>query len=166
MVKNQLMGFGGMGALIGSNLASGIAGELLGLKSAAAIAGVAIGAGLTVAAAAGLVKCAALASDLNETIAKTEQVFGSATDVVTRAADEMASKFGIVKTDVHGCRVDVRADHAGGRRRQRQVRRHERQPGQAGSRCESRFITYRSTSRWRRCAPAWSAKPSRCGPSA
>ena len=40
-----------------------------------------------------------LASDLNETIAKTEQVFGSATSVVTGSAEEMATKFGVVKTE-------------------------------------------------------------------
>jgi hypothetical protein len=99
LVQAQLLGMGGMGARLGAQLAQGIAGPLLGVTSAAGVAGVAIGVALAAGAAVGLVKCATLASDLNETIAKTEQVFGSFTEKVTKAADEMAHSFGIPKTE-------------------------------------------------------------------
>jgi hypothetical protein len=98
-VRNQLLGLLPLGGRVGSGLASGIITPLLGITSVAGAAGIAIGVGLAAGAAAGLVKCATLASDLNETISKTEQVFGSATIKVTGAADEMAAKFGIVKTE-------------------------------------------------------------------
>jgi hypothetical protein len=99
LVKQQLMGFGGLGGRIGMQLTEGIAGPLLGLESTAAIAGVAIGVGVGAAAAAGLIYAGKMASNLNETIAKTEQVFGSFTNKVTEAADEMAHSFGIPKSE-------------------------------------------------------------------
>jgi hypothetical protein len=98
MVKGQLLGMGGLGGRLGMQLAEGIAGPLLGLSGTAALAvgGIAAGA---VAAAGGLVYAGKVASDLNETIAKTEQVFGSATTKVTDAANEMARAFGIPKAE-------------------------------------------------------------------
>jgi hypothetical protein len=99
LVQAQLLGLGGMGGMVGMQLAQGIARPLLGVTSAAGLAGVAIGVALAAGAGVGLVKCATLASDLNETIAKTEQVFGSFTSKITTAADEMAHSFGIPKTE-------------------------------------------------------------------
>lgn len=98
-VQGKLTGLLGMAGRVGSQMAGGILGPLLGIVGGAGTAGLAIGGALAAGAAVGLVKCATLASNLNETISKTEQVFGSATDAVTTAADEMASKFGVVKTE-------------------------------------------------------------------
>jgi hypothetical protein len=98
LLKGQLLGMAPLGGRLGAALAEGIAGPLLGISATAAGA---IGAGIVagIALTGALVKAATLASDLQETVAKTEQVFGSSTGKVTAAADEMASKFGIVKTE-------------------------------------------------------------------
>lgn len=58
----------------------------------------AVGAGLGTAGLVSFLSDAATAaSDLNETISKTGQVFGSASGQVTAFADEMADQFGAVK---------------------------------------------------------------------
>lgn len=59
----------------------------------ALVAGGALGA---VGAAIG--KVISLGSDLNETVSKLGVVFGSQASIVTDAADEMAAKYGVVKT--------------------------------------------------------------------
>ena len=99
LIKGQLLGFGGMGSRVGMGLAEGIAKPLLGLESEAAVIGAGIAAGLTAAAVAGLIACGVAASNLNETIQKTEQVFGSTTKKVVDAANEMAHAFGIPKNE-------------------------------------------------------------------
>lgn len=60
---------------------------------------VAAGAASAAAAAFG-VKAVGAASDLNETLSKTEQVFGEAVGQVTSFADKMAESFGLPKTEI------------------------------------------------------------------
>jgi hypothetical protein len=100
-LKGKLMGFASLGAQVGQQFVAGMSGGLSGLVGSVAAAGASTAA-VAVAAAAlavgGLIKATMLASDFNETVAKTEQVFGTMTHVVTDAADEMAHKFGVVKT--------------------------------------------------------------------
>lgn len=61
----------------------------------------AVGVGVAAAgAAAGLTKAVLSASDLNETLSKTQQVFGAATGQVTGFADELAKKFGVPKREI------------------------------------------------------------------
>jgi hypothetical protein len=57
--------------------------------------GLAVGAGVLTFA---LTKTVLAASNLNETINKTKEAFGKSSKVVLDAADEMAKKYGIVKT--------------------------------------------------------------------
>lgn len=59
---------------------------------------VAAAAGATAAAGFGI-KALKSASDLNETLSKTNVIFGDATDHVTGFADELADKFGLVKNE-------------------------------------------------------------------
>jgi hypothetical protein len=54
------------------------------------------GAGLT----AFIMRAASAASDLQETMSKTKQVFGDSTAAVVTFADTMANKFGLVRTEV------------------------------------------------------------------
>jgi hypothetical protein len=101
-VRQKLLGFGAMGLQVGQQFAAGMGGGLsglLGLVGTAAAGPIAIAVTAIAALVGGLIKCTMLASDFNETIAKTEQVFGSSTGKITSAADEMAAKFGVVKTD-------------------------------------------------------------------
>jgi hypothetical protein len=101
-VKAKLLGFAQLGATVASqfiaNLSGGLSGvlSLLG-KTGAGAATVAIAAAAI--ALGGLGKAVTLASDLNETVAKTEQVFGTATDKVVESANEMAHAFGIPKAE-------------------------------------------------------------------
>ena len=98
-VRQQLLGFGGIGGRIGQSIGDGILAPLLGIKDGAAAAGLAVKVGLVGAAAYGMVKLAGLASDLNETISKTEQVFGTSTKAVVSEAEKMAQAFGIPKKE-------------------------------------------------------------------
>ena len=98
-VKGTLGGMVGMGGRLGGGLVSGMAG---GLSAAAgrlnqALGMVAIGAGG--AAAFGLYKAVQGASDLNETLSKTDAVLGDAAPAVKAFADDMARKFGLVKRE-------------------------------------------------------------------
>jgi hypothetical protein len=94
-LRGQLVGLLGTGRMIGAQLADAIVGPMLGIGSLGALAG----AGVVGALGIGLMKAVRASSDLNETVARTEQVFGSATDKVTRGADEMARKFGVSKRE-------------------------------------------------------------------
>lgn len=67
--------------------------------------GIAKALGVTLAAsagvaAAGITKAVFAASDLNETISKTQQVFGTSSGQITKFADEMADKFGLPKQQI------------------------------------------------------------------
>jgi hypothetical protein len=96
-VSAKLMGMGPLGV----RASGGITALANGLHGLGAIGPLALGAAAAGTAAVfyGLVKCVGAASDLNETVAKAEQVFGSQTAKVTAAADEMARKFGISKRE-------------------------------------------------------------------
>lgn len=95
LVKNQMLGLVGAATTLGPAVAGAIN------MVTAAMASNPIGAVLTavVALTVGLVKTVRAASDLNETVQKTEQVFGSSTDRVVAGADEMAKRFGVVKAE-------------------------------------------------------------------
>lgn len=72
--------------------------EINGFGSSLASAPAALGALGAGAAIAGLVAVVKAGSDLNETVGKTGVVFGPSAGLVLAAADEMAARFGIVKT--------------------------------------------------------------------
>src|SRR4051812_30888273 len=62
------------------------------------VAGVAVAAGLAAAAAGAVafgISAVKAASDMNETVSKTQQVFGTARGAVTKFAATAATKFGI-----------------------------------------------------------------------
>jgi hypothetical protein len=99
LVHQQLLGMSGIGGQIGSSLISGLSGKLLGLSEEAAVAFGVAAIGATVAAVA-LGKAAFMAGHLNEAVNKSAQVFGSANPKIVALADELAAKFGIVKTTV------------------------------------------------------------------
>ena len=100
LVQQQLMGMSGLGGQIGASIAQGIAGPLLGLSTKGALAA---GIGVIAAAAgtAALGKMAMMAAHLDEALAKTEQTFGSASGKIVGLADEMASKYGVVKHEIY-----------------------------------------------------------------
>lgn len=98
-VKSQLMGFAGQGAQIGQMIGDSIIAPLFGITDAAAAAGVALKVGLAGAAVVGLTKAAMMASDFVETVTKMEQVFGSSSQGVMAAAQEMADKFGVPRKE-------------------------------------------------------------------
>ena len=88
-VRSGLMGTVPVAAAAGAEAGASFSGAFLG----AATAGLAL-------IAAGVFKSVGLASDLNETVSKTGQVFGNSAGRVADYADEMAAKFGLVKTEV------------------------------------------------------------------
>lgn len=98
-IQQRLMGLVGFGGQIGGSLIGEIAGPLLGL-SATAATGVGLVAVAAAAATAALGKTAMMAGHLTEAINKSEQVFGSSNGKLIALADELARKFGIVKTTV------------------------------------------------------------------
>ena len=130
MVQQQLMGMSGLGGQLGASLMSGIAGPLLGL-SATAATGVGLVAIVGAAATAALAKTAMMAGHLTEAINKSEQVFGSANYKMVALADELARKFGIVKTTVldTGASFGLMLEGAGIARKSG---RHVRNPGPPG----------------------------------
>jgi hypothetical protein len=74
-------------------------GALEGIASGASGFGAAITAGLAGAGAIGvIVKAASAASDLNEQLSAAGVIFGPAADKITTKAQEMADRFGIVKS--------------------------------------------------------------------
>lgn len=74
-----------------------------GFAGGLAFAGVEAGIGLITAgmhsAVEGILKASAAASDLNETISKTDAILGDASEGVKRFADEYAAQFGAVKKE-------------------------------------------------------------------
>lgn len=97
-VHTNLLGMGPAGAKV-SEILHGLTLRVQGLNWAMIGLGASIIGAFAIGGFMALMKCVRAASDLNETIQKTEQVFGSATDVVTAGADEMARKFGVVKRE-------------------------------------------------------------------
>ena len=77
-----------------SSARAGIAGFAGQLRAAAAVP-LAIGGGVV---AAGLTAAVKAGSDLNETLSKTGVIFGSSAGVVVAAADDMAQRYGVVRT--------------------------------------------------------------------
>ena len=85
-----------------TSLASSVVGALGRVLGALGkIAGTAAAIGVGVAGAA-LYKSVSAASDLNEQLSATGATFGSSAKVVTAAADDMARKFGVVKSEFLG----------------------------------------------------------------
>jgi hypothetical protein len=99
LVHAQLLSMVGLGGQVGAGIAASVAGPLLGVSAAAAT-----GIGLAVIAAgaltAGLAKAAMMAGHLNEAFNKAEQIFGSSVGQISSLADELADKYGVVKTIV------------------------------------------------------------------
>jgi hypothetical protein len=113
-VHKTLAGMTGLGlragGALGTNVAHGLTGSLKsGLSSVRGMVGGAIGGlgklaiggaiGGGVGIAVGLYESVKAASDLNETINKTKEVFGDATNSVVKDAEVMARKFGVPKTE-------------------------------------------------------------------
>jgi hypothetical protein len=97
--RQALGGLVAVGARVGARLGAALYNPIARSLHTAARAGKAALLGLGVGAAAGIAYAVKSASDLNETISKTETVFGKATKTVTDGADEMAKKFGIPKQE-------------------------------------------------------------------
>jgi hypothetical protein len=77
----------------------GFVGSMTGMAASIGTAVVAAGAAIAVGfAGAGILKSISAASDLNETLSKTKQVFGGSADEVIDAAQQLADRFGLVKT--------------------------------------------------------------------
>lgn len=95
-IHSSLLGLGAMGSVVGAQtgkgISSGIGGGLAGLGGiAAAIKALAIGSVFS--------KMITGASHFNETINRTEVIFGDSAGVIRKSADEMASKYGIVRNE-------------------------------------------------------------------
>jgi hypothetical protein len=97
-VRTNLLGLGPMAEKL-TGLIGQLGGSLLGLGPLGALAGGSLVAGLAVGGFAAIMKCVRAAADLNETLMKTEQIFGSTTDTVVAGADEMARKFGVARRE-------------------------------------------------------------------
>lgn len=91
-VRALLGGIGGMGLAAGRSIAGGLA-------MAAGTGGVLTAAAGVAAIAAGIGKSVMAASDLNETLNKSGEIFGASATIVSDAAEDMASKFGISKRE-------------------------------------------------------------------
>lgn len=74
------------------------AGQVATAAKGMAVAPLALGALGGAALGAGLIAVVRAGSDLNEVLSKTGVVFGASKDVVTAGANEMAAKYGIVRT--------------------------------------------------------------------
>lgn len=95
VVKAQVLGLVGAARVLGPTVAGAID-MMTGAMAANPIGAIVMA---VVALTVGLTKTVRAASDLNETVQKTEQVFGSATSTVVKGADEMAKKYGVVKRE-------------------------------------------------------------------
>jgi hypothetical protein len=93
--RQALGGLVAVGARVGARLGAALYNPIARSLHTAARAGKAALLGLGIGAATGIAYAVKSASDLNETISKTETVFGKATKTVTDGANEMAKKFGI-----------------------------------------------------------------------
>ena len=94
-VHNRLLGMGTVGQKL-SGVLHGVSMGFAGLATSLGPISLAI---VAIGAAVGTIfKVAMAAGHLNEAISKAQQTFGSFSTKVLAAADEMAAKFGIVKT--------------------------------------------------------------------
>ena len=89
-LSQQLSGFGGGGG----GLMKGLGDAVTGGGAAGSLGPI---AAMTVALVIGAKHCVEAWASLNEAVSKTEQIFGSASNVVIGKADEMAKKFGLSK---------------------------------------------------------------------
>lgn len=107
-VKAKLLGMANIGTTVGGGIVSGISGALAGISGKLAglgggLAGLSAGAmaatiaGVT-AIASGLVKAGFMAASFAEDVNKAELVFGSMVGKVIAGADDMAARFGVVKS--------------------------------------------------------------------
>lgn len=93
-VRHSLVGMTGFASHQVKGMLGPALGDLRGIATHALVGGVAVGGA---AAAAGLWKSITAAGDLNETLSKTEAVFGDQVGVVKEAADQMAAAYGTPK---------------------------------------------------------------------
>ncbi len=91
--RSKLMAFGAFAKKQASSVSLG------GLTSAGKIGGVGV-AGAAAGIGAGLYAAAIKAADLGESISKVKVTFGSASGAMLKQADDLASKFGVVKREV------------------------------------------------------------------
>src|SRR6202044_3844112 len=98
-VHARLLGMGTVGQGL-SGMLGGLTSKIMGLHAAIGTVGIMAGVALAGAVAMGLAHCALEAGHLHEAVAKVEQTFGSASPRILAMADEMATKLGVVKTQL------------------------------------------------------------------